>query len=147
MDVERILDYLSPAARREVLRVVRQVREVSGPAAPQVTPTEPTKDARDVLADRMAKWLGDDAGVYRFADDLWRDLNAAGCDIVPEVVVERLNAANARLTAEIESAAPQVAPEPERCPTCGSPFPEMVERAHGICPDPWHASLVEGEQG
>lgn len=30
MDVERIIDYLSPAARREVLRVVRQVQEVSG---------------------------------------------------------------------------------------------------------------------
>lgn len=28
MDVERIIDYLSPAARREVLRAVRQVQEV-----------------------------------------------------------------------------------------------------------------------
>ena len=29
MDVERIIDYLSPAARREVLRVVRQVQEAA----------------------------------------------------------------------------------------------------------------------
>ena len=47
------------------------------------------KTARDILADRIEKWAGDD-GVYDYADRLLKDLDIAGFEIIPESEGDKL---------------------------------------------------------
>lgn len=44
------------------------------------------RDARDVLADRIEEWAGDDWHVYDYADRLIKDLDSAGYEIRPTAV-------------------------------------------------------------